>query len=61
MASRLQSTAEKDTIQFSKHIYDQIKNIKFDIPINILIKDNIFMKNIGSITTYNITLTAYHL
>ena len=60
MASRLQSTAEKDTIQFSKHIYDQIKNIKFDIPIDILIKENIFLKNIGFITTYNITLQTRH-
>lgn len=56
MAARLQSTAEKDTIQFSKHIYEQIENINFDIPFNVIVKENIFLKNIGSTTTYNIKL-----
>ena len=54
VASRLQSTAEIDTIQFNRHIYEHIKDIKFDNPINIVSKESVFLKNLGSITTYNI-------
>ena len=54
MASRLQSTAEIDTIQFSRHIYEQIEDIDFDTRIEIIKKENVFLKNMGSITTYNI-------
>ena len=55
MASRLQSTAEIDTIQISRHIYEKIEEIDFDKPIEFITKENVFLKNIGSITTYNIT------
>jgi class 3 adenylate cyclase len=54
MASRLQSTAEVDTIQFSSHIYEQIQDIEFDKQFEIIIKENIFLKNMGSVKTYNI-------
>ena len=54
MASRLQSTAEIDTIQISRHIYEKIEEIDFDKPIEFITKENVFLKNIGSITTYNI-------
>ena len=54
IASRLQSTAEIDTIQLSEHIYEQLKDIIFDIKIKIIPKENVFLKNLGSITTYNI-------
>jgi class 3 adenylate cyclase len=54
VASRLQSTAEIDTIQFSKHIYEQVKDIEFDKNFEITIKENVFLKNMGSVTTYNI-------
>jgi class 3 adenylate cyclase len=55
LASRLQSTADIDTIQFSRHIYEQMDCMDFDTKINITIKENIFLKNMGTITTYNIT------
>jgi class 3 adenylate cyclase len=54
MASRLQSTAEIDTIQLSKHIYEHLEEIEFDIKFEVIPKENVFLKNIGSITTYNI-------
>ena len=55
VASRLQSTAEINTIQLSKHIYEQLEEIEFDIKFEITKKDNVFLKNIGSVTTYNIS------
>jgi class 3 adenylate cyclase len=55
VASRLQSTAEINTIQLSKHIYEQLEEIEFDIKLEITKKDNVFLKNIGSVTTYNIS------
>jgi class 3 adenylate cyclase len=54
MASRLQSTAEIDTIQLSRHIYEQLEEIEFDIKFEVILKENVFLKNMGSITTYNI-------
>jgi hypothetical protein len=54
MASRLQSTAEIDTIQLSRHVYEQLEEIEFDIKFEVILKENVFLKNIGSITTYNI-------
>ena len=55
MAARLQSTANIDTIQLSIHVYEQLENIEFDdIKFEIITKENVFLKNIGSVTTYNI-------
>jgi hypothetical protein len=54
MASRLQSTADIDTIQMSRHIYEQFEEIEFDKRIEIIKKENVFLKNMGSVTTYNI-------
>lgn len=54
VASRLQSTAETNTIQMSRHIYEQLAEIDFDVKFTIIQKENVFLKNIGSITTYNI-------
>lgn len=54
VASRLQSTADIDTIQLSRHIHEQLKDIDFDIKLEIITKENVFLKNMGSITTYNI-------
>jgi class 3 adenylate cyclase len=54
IASRLQSTAEIDTIQISRHIYEQLKDIEFDVKFEIITRENVFLKNIGSVTTYNI-------
>jgi class 3 adenylate cyclase len=54
VASRLQSTADIDTIQLSRHIHEQLEEIEFDIKFEIIKKENVFLKNMGSITTYNI-------
>jgi class 3 adenylate cyclase len=57
MASRLQSTAEIDTIQISSNVYEQLENIEIDKKYKFIIKKNVFLKNMGSVTTYNITPT----
>ena len=54
VASRLQSTAEVDTIQICHHIYEQIEHIDFGIDIEFIKKEKVFLKNIGFVTTYNI-------
>lgn len=54
VASRLQSTAEDDTIQISEIVYDIASNIDFDEKIEFQRKDNVFLKNIGSVSTYTI-------
>ena len=54
VASRLQSTATPDTIQMSRHIYEQIDEIDFAVKFEIIKKENVFLKNIGSVNTYNI-------
>ena len=54
VAARLQSTADKDTIQMSRHIYEHIEDIDLGMELEIIQKDGVFLKNIGSVTTYNI-------
>ncbi len=54
VAARLQSTADPDTIQLSKHIYEQLEDIEFDVKNEITPKENVFLKNMGSVKTYNI-------
>lgn len=54
IAARLQSTAEIDTIQFSSYIYEELKDIEFDKPFEVIKKENVFLKNVGSVTTFNI-------
>lgn len=54
VASRLQSTAEKDTIQMSRHVYEHAEETNFGFAIEYVEKKNVFLKNMGSITTYNI-------
>ena len=54
MAARLQSTADVDTIQLSTHIYEQLEEIEFDIEFEVITKENVFLKNMGSVTSYNI-------
>jgi class 3 adenylate cyclase len=53
-ASRLQSTADKYSIQMSRHVYEQAEEIDFGIHMEYVMKDNVFLKIIGSVTTYNI-------
>jgi len=54
IASRLQSTAEVDSIQISRHIYEYLEEIDFEMNMVITKKENIFLKNIGTVDTYNI-------
>jgi len=54
VASRLQSTADTDTIQMSRHVYEQAEEIDFGIDIEYIINENVFLKNIGSVITYTI-------
>lgn len=54
MASRLQSTADPDTMQLSRHIYEHAEETDFGFPIEYTQKENVFLKNIGSVTTYAI-------
>lgn len=55
VASRLQSTADADTIQISRHVYEFAQQIKFGMEIQYKIKEDVYLKNLGTITTYNIT------
>jgi len=59
VAARLQSTADEDTIQISRHIYEQAKEINFGLKIHFTEKENVFLKNIGSVVTYNIAPAIY--
>ena len=54
IASRLQSTADPDTIQMDEHVYEISKHINYSEPIEYIYKENIFLKNIGSVNTYSI-------
>jgi class 3 adenylate cyclase len=55
VASRLQSTADPNTIQLSRHIYEKLEEIYFeDLKLTFVEKENVFLKNIGSVNTYNI-------
>jgi hypothetical protein len=40
----------------SRHIYEQLDGIEFDMKFEIEKNENVFLKNIGSVTTYNISL-----
>lgn len=53
-ASRLQSTADENSIQISRQIYEYANEIIFDVEIEYIEKKNVFLKNIGSVTTYTI-------
>jgi len=55
VASRLQCTAEPDTIQLSIHVYEQLEEIDFNMKFDLIIKENVFLKNLGSRTTYIIS------
>jgi class 3 adenylate cyclase len=55
VASRLQSTADPDTIQMSRHIYEQLQEITFEEAIEVTKKENVFLKNLGTINTFVIT------
>ena len=54
VAARLQSCAEPNTIQMSRHVYEFAKGIDFDRDIVYKENQNVFLKNIGTYTTYTI-------
>ena len=54
MAARLQSTAEIDTIQISSDVYELLETVEIDKKYEFIIKEGVFLKNMGSVTTYNI-------
>ena len=56
ISARLQSTADADTIQLSSHIYEIAKELNLDIVYTL--KKNVYLKNIGSVNTYNISLIS---
>lgn len=55
VANRLQTNTEANTIQISTHVYEIIKETELIETINIQKRDNVFLKNLGSRTTYVIT------
>jgi class 3 adenylate cyclase len=54
MTARLQSTAEIDTIQLSSDVYKVLGPTEIDKKYKFVIKEGVFLKNMGSVTTYNI-------
>lgn len=54
VSARLQSTADSDTIQMSRHVYEHAQEIDFGMDMEYITKENVFLKNIGSVTTFNI-------
>jgi class 3 adenylate cyclase len=56
VANRLQTITEPDTIQVSTHIYEKILETDFGTKVTIEKKENVFLKNLGSRTTYVLSL-----
>jgi len=54
ISARLQSTAQENSIQISNDMYEISKDIYFDKNIEYILNEDVFLKNIGSINTYNI-------
>ena len=59
VANRLQTSTDPDTIQISTHVYEIAKE-KFD-DVYFEEKKNVFLKNLGSRTTYVISPSTQHL
>ena len=55
VANRLQTTAEPDTIQVSRHIYELIEKTDFGMDIYFELKENVYLKNIGVTNIYIIS------
>jgi len=52
VAARLQTTADPGTIQISRHVYEIAQETDFGRDVDFLAKENVFLKNIGTTTTY---------
>jgi class 3 adenylate cyclase len=59
VANRLQTTTEPDTIQISTHVYEIAKEKMEDVHFEE--KKNVFLKNLGSRTTYIISPSTQQL
>ena len=59
VANRLQTTADPDTIQVSRHIYEFAEMSDFGMNIHFELKENVYLKNMGVINTYVISLPLY--
>jgi class 3 adenylate cyclase len=57
VANRLQTLTEPDTIQISYHVYEIIKDTDFGKDIQCELKENVYLKNIGTTNTYVIKPT----
>jgi class 3 adenylate cyclase len=57
VAARLQSTADANSIQISTHIYEQLGEIDLtEFSFHIQKNENVFLKNIGSVVTYTLSM-----
>jgi atrial natriuretic peptide receptor A len=56
VTSRLQSTTEPDTIQISTHVHEKILDINLGIELNYEKHEHVFLKNLGSRTTYVLSI-----
>ena len=59
IASRLQSTSQENTIQISEDMYEISKDIIYKKEIKYELKKKVFLKNIGTVNTYNIIPLLY--
>ena len=59
VANRLQTSTDPDTIQISSHVYEIVKEKLVDISFDE--KKNVFLKNLGSRTTYVISPSTQEL
>ena len=59
VANRLQTSTDPDTIQISGHVYEIAKEKLVDVYFEE--KKNVFLKNLGSRTTYIISPSTQHL
>lgn len=57
MTSRLQSSADVNSIQFSEDIYNIMVNYNLFNNLEIIKKENVFLKNIGHVTTFSLHIT----
>jgi class 3 adenylate cyclase len=59
VANRLQTTTDPDTIQISKNIYEIVEKKDLEIEDYFELRENVFLKNIGTINTYIMTYNKY--
>lgn len=55
VASRLQTTADPDTIQMSRHVYEIAEQTDFGFNVQFERKENVFLKNLGTTNTFVIS------